>query len=119
MSTIITRTGFCPHCFQEGKPRKENICLLYGGTNSVFKVHTITDRSRTKGYTPFIYMIDRVIEENVVGCRICAMYDCGTNKRFENDTWFYYLDKTKWERFIYPIKTWNALVNFKDHSYYI
>lgn len=57
--------------------------------------------------------------DNVIGWRICAMYGCGTYKRLENDEWFFYLSKDKWERFIYPIKTWNGLVMFKDETYYV
>ena len=119
MGIIICRTAFCPTCFKEARPRKDDLCLLYGRTQRAFKVHEVQERSKTKGFTPFIYKIDEVIGGNVTGWRTCSMLGCGTGKRLEDGTSFLYLKKDSWERFIYTINDWNALIRFKDLDYHI
>lgn len=107
--TIITRLGYCPHCERNRNPRGGQIFLAYGSTFNKYHV-LIAQNNGVIGYTPHIYKLEKVIGRNVIVLKSCAMYPCGV-KREAGD----YFSVRAWEREVWTLETWNALVNLKHN----
>lgn len=119
MGDIITRTGYCDRCFKEARPRESNVVLLYGTDTNNFIVHDANRSSKWKGFVPMIYRVEKVIHTKVIAWRACSIYGCGVYMEQTKAGEWYSVRTEAWERFIYSYEEWSALVNFKDHSYYI
>lgn len=121
MSTIITRTGFCASCAKEDRPLVGTVCLIFGSKSNLYKAYHVGRRTQYKGFVPFVYTLEKVIGENVVGHRCCSVYGCGVTRNWNREfhCFIYETLPDHYERFIYPLENWNALISFKDFSYYI
>ena len=117
--TTITRVGFCPHCFRDHKPITGQVFLAFGVSSNLYKVNK-ANRIGQEGFTPHTYKLIKVIGSNVIIEKACGMYTCGVDREWTNDSyWFYFFTKESWERVIYPVERWNALVLLKNIGYEI
>lgn len=120
-STIICRTGWCDECAKAKRPEGGNIFKVYGALGGAH-MYQVEWKTRWAGFTPHIYVIHKIIGENVVYDYICGMYECGIVRVANNEEqcWDYIENEAKWKRGITDIKNWNALVQFKhDKDYFI
>ena len=118
METIICRTGYCPLCERSQNPKSGQQFLSFGAK---YGYHVDVAQHNGKiGMTPHIYK-GKVFHDNVIVEIACAMYECGVSRVLEEENgqkfWFYYV--TDFRREIWTTERWNALVLFKDHSYYV
>lgn len=118
MSTTITRVGFCPHCARERRPITGQYFLAYGTTGG-YKVE-IAVRIGDHGFVPHLYMLGKVVGENVIAFKACSMCDCvAVAERWIEKRLQYYIPTTAWQRTIFTLEQWNALVLLKDTGYEI
>lgn len=112
---IITRVGFCPLCERSRNPKGGQKFLAFGSTSNAYHVYEADHNGRI-GFTPHIYKLEKVLGENVVILKACAMAGCGVDIDKSKQGDFYYV-KT-WEREIWTLEKWNALVLYKHDSDY-
>ncbi len=113
--TIITRLGFCESCSKTQAPKSGQNFIAYGSKSKSFKVLT-AQRNGKVGYVPFMYKLDKVLGENVVVLKSCAMYPCGANRELTPDNqWFYFIKE--YERQIWTLAQWNSLVELKHNVF--
>lgn len=117
--TIITRIGFCSLCFKEHRPHIEDLFLTFGSNGYHLRYAT---RNGLWGFCPHIYKLIKVIGENVVVERACAMYGCDVDREWKldpsGDYWLYGVLTHAWKRQIYTLAQWNALVLWKNELQY-
>jgi hypothetical protein len=117
--TIITRVGFCEKCAQARRPKEGNLFLVYGSTSNSYYVAIAEDNSfMYNGYTPHVYILEKVVDGI---CHIhshCSMNGCdvdvGKGKKLE---YSYSVIGGKDEKM--TIADWNALVMYRDKDYAI
>ena len=112
--TMISRVGFCEHCFHLRKPRTNQVYCVIGATGTYHLYYA--DRNGVIGFTPHIYDLLKVVGTNVVYRKICVMDSCGLDIDTTGEFW---LEKDHWQRGIMTIECWNALQKFKDTGYKI
>ena len=113
--TRITRVGFCSYCAKEHRPKTNQAFVAIGATNDYhiyFALH-----NGIEGYVPHLYELKKVIGENVVYRKMCAMNGCALKVNLQTGEFF--LPDDYWERGIMTITQWNGLVLFKDTGYKI
>ncbi len=119
METILCRIGYCPHCVKEGSPHTNQVFLVYGSTTNDYKAIKASWTPRFPGFTPHIYK-PKLVGENVIVQRVCAMNGCGVYPQVTQDGVMYLIDQKLWIREIYTIQQWNSLVMWKrDYQYFI
>lgn len=116
--TTITRVGFCPKCAKESRPRTGQAFRAFGSSRNKYFVAEAA-RSGLPGFVPFIYKMDKLLGENVILHRICSMDECGAHWEKENGVWKIYPNHDRWERLVYSLTTWNALVLYKHDPMYL
>lgn len=114
MKTIICRIAFCPICEKEHRPWKDNIFLNHSFIKGYFVQKAI--QNGTAGFTPHLFILERVIGSDCVISAICSIYGCGVEYRTSNNgqKMVYGTTPEKWQKFYLPIKDWNALVSYKN-----
>ena len=118
--TIICRTSYCESCYQADRPNRRNhVCLVWGSGHNDYKVYRTGRVPPVRGYVPFLYKMDKVLGENVTGWRCCSVFNCGVEQSIENQIIYYRTIPDKWERFVYTLADWKALIFFKDFDYFI
>lgn len=107
---IITRVGWCLDCFKAERPRTDNF-FVARGTNGwhVMKANHIGNL----GYTPHLYRSIKIIGENVVYEKMCAMHSCGTDIYYDSLSQNYKFVLGKWERGMMTLSDWNSLQHYK------
>jgi len=90
---IITRIGFCPECYKTRNPKTEQKFLVYGSTSSTFHVMFADHTPPYWGFVPHIYELHKVIGDNVVVLKSCAMGGCGVTFRWDIDQWVFMIKK--------------------------
>ncbi len=135
---IISRVGFCKHCYKASKPSKDDIYILFGTNHQAFEAfeckHDTPEIKR--GFVPFLWeklavqsMDSGMYVHTIKTCSICGveinytqdkkLETMGTIKRVnENGKEFkLYIQRIRWTKTMLPVKEWNALVNFKGTGY--
>jgi hypothetical protein len=92
---------------------------MYGSGHNAYKVHRANNRPPVRGFVPFIYKMDKVIGQNVTGWRVCSVYECGVERHDNDNVYIYQVIPEKWQRFVYTLADWKALIMTKDYSYFI
>lgn len=115
MQHIITRVGHCPLCVLTKSPRTDQAFLAYGSTSKKYNV-LYAERNGRIGYTPHIYK-GKIVGDNVIVEKVCAMYGCGVDRKPEIDHWFYFTKSDAWTREIWTLKTWQALIDLKHNDF--
>lgn len=117
--TIITRVGYCAKCAQARRPKEGNLFLVYGGTSNSYYIEEAKDNSfMYNGYTPHIYILEKVINGMCQIHSYCSMNGCdvevgeGKTKKYS-----YTVFDGKDEQM--SIADWNALVMYRDADYVI
>ena len=118
--TIICRTSFCPYCLKAGRPHIGDMFFAHGSYNDKFHIR-YAGINGIPGFTPFNYRIIKVIGENIILERSCAMLDCGINFWVNNDKAVeFFIRPEAWQRLTWPLTRWNGLVLWKnDKTYFI
>lgn len=110
---IITRVGFCIECANAQRPKTGQQFLAYGSTSNKFHVLK-AERNGKLGFVPHIYKA-KFVGDNVIVEKSCGMYPCGVERQFVKDGygghWYYFV--RSYERVIWTLETWNALVMLK------
>lgn len=118
MSTMISRVGFCPRCYKEGRPKTAQPFVVVGKNFHVLEASHIGKQ----GFTPHFYVLIKSIGENIVFEKLCGMHRCGVDIWWDktNQKHCFTLDKYKFDRGIMTLKDWNSLVLYKhDFDYEI
>jgi hypothetical protein len=119
MSELISRCGFCPECFNSGRPKTNQKFLVNGGTSGELKALLALHNGR-KGFTPHFYMLRKVVDDKVFYQKLCGV--CGTYEVEEEDGRKYLcINESQWSGWIKTSLTnWNALVlRFKNTGFEI
>lgn len=114
--TSFTRVGFCQECKDNHRPKSGNLFVALGASGN-YHIY-VAGSKNTEGYVPHIYIIDKVLDGNVIYHKICCMHNCGisTVNKISNKFSF---DERAWSKHILPIKEWNALQQFRNTGYEI
>lgn len=115
--TIICRTGWCPCCHNLGQPHKDNLFLVWG--NNGMHIYTVQKQNPLRGYTPHLYRLMRVDNDDIVFERLCGI--CGVTFKYNKSTHEHdpVILENKWKREKMSIKDWNALVMYKRDLDYL
>lgn len=117
METIITRVGYCPHCNEAMRPHYDSQFAVVGKTGR-YHIYIANSLGRI-GFVPHFYKLIKVIGQNVVYEKSCAMHGCGTDIYFDNEKQNYQFYIQGYERGIMDLTSWNALVQYHDDGYFI
>ena len=60
--TSFTRVGFCQECKDNHRPKSGNLFVALGASGN-YHIYVAGSRN-TEGYTPHIYIIDKVLDDN-------------------------------------------------------
>lgn len=119
-TTIITRPGFCPKCAKNEQAKTDKDFLVYGSNG--WHHRKAKQNSRYWGYVPHIYKLNKVIGQNVIVLRCCAIEGCGSEWKLVENQWMITIDQANYTRMIYTLEKWNALVlnpYYRDWDYVI
>lgn len=90
---MVTRSAFCPKCWQKDRPQKKDKFIVFGTDHQEFK-SKVAHQDGLKGYTPHLYIIGFPYQKDENGLiyvtKTCLMHECGIyigslkdNGRFE------------------------------------
>lgn len=116
--TYISRVGYCSDCEKQKRPHTGQKFKVIGSRD--VHIYTVEFIPRFYGFTPHIYVIHRVIGDNVVYDYICGMYGCGIIREYnKNERCYEYTENPgKWKRVLCTLAEWNALVKYNHDSQY-
>lgn len=117
MRTIICRIAFCAVCEKEQRPWRGSVFLDYSTFQGSFPRKT--KQSGTPGFTPHLFMLEKVIGPDCVVSGMCSIHGCGVEYKKSNNKMEYALIPGRWQKFYMPIKEWNALIRFKNDPQYV
>lgn len=110
----ITRIGFCKKCQEAERPRYDNFFVASGSKGW----HVYRSKHIGKpGFVPTLYRPIKILGENVVYEKQCAMHDCSVDIIYSGG--LYHFKLGQWERGIMDKKSWDALIALKDTGYEI
>lgn len=118
--TIICRTGWCDRCAKENRPHTGQHYLALGASGN-YHVYIVQRIAPFYGFTPHLYRIIKVINQDVIYEMCCCMHHCGVERKQNNvdQCWDYITIKSQWRRGMMLLKDWNALQQFKRDNDYI
>lgn len=117
---MMCRSAFCKDCYDQNRPKKGELFVLYQGTRQQIiamkaEDKTIWGEPITKGMTPHLFSLVKAIDGEVHYMKNCLMNGCGCKMKYgvnratgEYDVKFDF-QNTKHD--IMSVADWNALVS--------
>lgn len=122
----MTRTMYCPKCAQNQMPDIGNFVYLLGTTSRTGYVFSVKRDNMVNefGFTPHIISQPNIIlnkEGKIIVrfYRTCCMHACGMFINFKPFSNSYVVDILNRGQAELPLNEFIALINYKDHSYYL
>lgn len=122
---VISRTYFCEHCHEAGRPDNGNTFAVQQGTHGntiVLTAESVNRRNTPHGYTPHFMQVKKATPDEVIVTTVCGIIGCGCtlvpdiNELGQEE---YRVEVTKRNEIIMTLKDWNALVTrFKGWTGY-
>lgn len=141
MNFLVTRSGYCSHCFQAGRPHNELMFVTFGSQHQQYAIH-LTDHEfaqSRKGYVPLLYE-KTGIEQLPSGLfvkyqKTCCCVGCGISmttiedkkadlitfveRMDEGKKYKIYFYRQRWQHGMMAVNDWNALVSlWHDYTGY-
>ncbi len=120
MSSVITRTAFCPECEKSHRPWKGIRFLCYGAHRDGYYVREALG-SGVSGYTPHIFILEKVgTDGRCTVASVCSMHGCSVEYRHSNAdrAMVYGIIPDRWETVTMTIADWNALRRYRRDPQY-
>ena len=122
---VISRTSYCPHCHETGRPDNGDRFAVQAGTRETSFIKTAESVNRKDtpyGFTPHFFILDKVVNDEVLVDTVCGIIGCGCElvpAYDQNGQVSYDVDFIHSEKVIMTIEDWNALVmRFKGWTGY-
>jgi len=113
--TMTTRTAFCEKCYANNRPKLKEQFLVYGTHSKEFHIYTV-EHYGTRGFTPHIILLKKVIGNNVEYQSSCGICDVDIWETPEGNEFEVLNHKTS----TITIGNWNAWQKLKrDKSYFL
>jgi len=118
MRVEITRTAFCPFCFKEQRPQAGELFLAKGKGKTSFIVHEVEVlvRSRDYGYTPHLFILNKLEGDKIFATQTCLMMGCGVTYKYNNQNKPEIIF-TRYTGIALSIIDWNTLVSRSDYGF--
>ena len=117
--TQICRTAFCKSCYDNKRPKANQLFAVRGGTSGLLMIKKASIyQGVTHGYTPHHMELYKVKDNLVVYDQTCLIVGCGISLEETEDGYGVLFDETY--RQVTTIKEWNIIVSdWRDTGYTI
>ena len=115
----ISRTAFCHRCANAHRPEYWDLYLVCGGSSGDYLVNQCESNvsGRHIGFTPHIFRLERKRKDYVFITKTCGMHGCDVSIWKDDEGFGFRIEHQEKESM--SIEDWNALVDFKDETYFI
>ena len=123
---ILSRTMYCPHCHARGSPHNQDLVVLHGSSSRSFRICLLKYDVRVKkrGFSPHLITWVKTRSGIVTYTKACGIVGCGVSiegidpdpEAIQNE---FTVTCIREEFCTMPKKDWYALLEYKDHEYYL